>query len=135
MLMIAARFSSPVFILGAILSTLAGYCKVLWKLILGIWKKDIRWMNKPFVPMQAAGFLLMLTSFVVGFGKINWGAVLTSVTGFPSVILFVLWITAMGVMGWYRKNKFDNSAKANWTAQVINCVGQSALFFGILLAG
>ncbi len=84
--------------------------------------------------MQAAGFLLMLTSFVVGFGKINWDAVLTSVTGFPSVIFFVLWITAMGVMGWYRKNKFDNSAKANWTAQVINCVCQSALFFGILLA-
>lgn len=135
MIMVAARFNSPLFIAGAVLSTLAGCCKVLWKLILGIWKKDLRWLNKPFVPMQATGFLMMLVSFVIGIGKINWSGVLSAVTGFPAVAFFVLWIAMMGAMGWYRKNKFDNSAKANWTAQIINCVGQGALFLGVLLAG
>lgn len=135
MIMVATRFNSPLFILGAVISTLAGCCKVLWKLILGIWKKDVRWLNKPFVPMQATGFLLMLVSFVIGFGKINWGALLTAVAGFPAVVFFVLWITMMGTMGWYRRNKFDNSAKANWTAQIINCIGQAALFLGVILAG
>ncbi len=135
MLMVAAKFNSPLFVFGAVLSTLAGCCKVLWKLILGIWKKDVRWLNKPFVPMQASGFLLMLASFIIGFGKINWSTVLASVTGFPSVLFFVLWIAMMGAMGWYRKTKFDHSAKANWTAQIMNCVGQGALFLGILLAG
>lgn len=134
MIMVASRFHSSLFITGAVLSTLAGCCKVIWKLILGIWKKDVRWLNKPFVPMQATGFLLMLVSFVLGFGKINWRALLTSITGFPSIVFFALWIAMMGTMGWFRKNKFDNSAKANWIAQIINCIGQGALLLGIILA-
>ncbi len=35
-------------------------------LALGIWKKDIKWPNKPFVPIRATGFFLMLVSFVPG---------------------------------------------------------------------
>lgn len=133
MILVASRFGSPLFIIGAVLSTLAGCCKVLWKLILGIWKKDIKWLNKPFVPMQAAGFLFILISVAVGFGKIQWAAVGAAVLGFPGVLFFLIWIAAMGAMGWYRKNKFDNSAKANWTAQIINCIGQAALLIGIVL--
>lgn len=134
MIMVAARFNSPLFIIGAVLSTLAGCFKVLWKLILGVWKKDVRWLNKPFVPMQGTGFLLMIVSFVIGFGKINWGSLFSAITGFPSILFFVLWIAMMGTMGWFRKNKFDNSAKANWIAQFINCVAQGALLLGILFA-
>lgn len=135
MIMVAARFNSPLFIIGAVLSTLAGCFKVLWKLILGIWKKNIQWLNKPFVPMQATGFLLMLISFIIGFGKINWGNLLSAVTRLPSIVFFVLWIAMMGFMGWYRKNKFKkDDSRSNWTAQFINCIGQGALFLGILLA-
>ncbi len=134
MIMVSARFNSPLFIIGAVFSTLAGCFKVLWKLILGIRKKDIQWLNKPFVPMQATGFLLMLISFVTGFRKIHWENLLSAVSGFPSIAFFALWICMMGMMGWYRKNKYDNSAKANWTAQFINCIGQGALFLGIWLA-
>ena len=134
MILVAAKFNSPLFIVGAIISTLAGCCKVAWKMILGIWKKDVCWLNKPFVPMQATGFMLMLVSFVIGFGKINWSGLLAAVTEFPAVAFFVLWVAMMGTMSWYRKNKFDNSAKANWAAQIINCVAQGALLLGILLA-
>ena len=76
MMIIAGKFQSPLFMVGAALSVLAGCCKVAWKLILGMWKKNLSWLNKPFVPMQAVGFLLMLISFVLGFGKIQWQAVL-----------------------------------------------------------
>ena len=62
MVIIASRFQSPLFMIGAILSVLGGCCKVAWKLVLGIWKKDLRWLNKPFVPMMAGGFLLLLVS-------------------------------------------------------------------------
>ena len=75
MVIISGRFQSPLFLIGAALSVLAGCCKVAWKLMLGIAKKDLRWLNKPFVPMQATGFLLMLISFIIGFGKINWAGV------------------------------------------------------------
>ena len=122
--------------MGASLSILAGCCKVAWKLILGISKKDIRWLNKPFVPLQATGFLVMLISFILGFSRIDWSGVLAGITGIPSVLFFIAWIGLMGFMGWYRKNKFKNDdAHANWTAQIINAVGQTCLLLGILFAG
>ena len=135
MVIIASRFNSPLFLIGAALSVIAGCCKVAWKLVLGIAKKDLRWLNKPFVPMQATGFLLMLVSFIIGFRKINWGGVLSAVTSLPSILFFLLWIGLMGFMGWYRKHKFQNDdAHSNWTAQIINAVGQTCLLLGILFA-
>ena len=82
---IGSRFPHPLFIVGASLSILAGCCKVAWKLILGISKKDIRWLNKPFVPLQATGFLVMLISFILGFARIDWSGVLAGITGIPSI--------------------------------------------------
>ena len=136
MVIIAGRFDSPLFMIGAALSVIAGCCKVAWKLVLGIAKKDLRWLNKPFVPMQATGFLLMLVSFLIGIKKISWGGVLTAITGLPSLLFFLAWIGLMFFMGWYRKNKFKNDdARSNWTAQIVNALGQTCLLLGILLAG
>ena len=136
MVIIASRFPSPLFMIGAILSVLGGCCKVAWKLVLGIWKKDLRWINKPFVPMMAGGFLLLIISLIVGFSKIHWAGVGAAILSFPSILFFVAWIGLMGFMGWYRKNKFKNDdAHANWTAQIINAVGQTCLLLGILFAG
>jgi len=135
MVIIASRFDSPLFMIGAALSVLAGCCKVAWKLILGICRKDLRWLNKPFVPMQATGFLLMLISFIIGFGKINWSAVGAAMLSIPSILFFAAWLMLMGVMVWFRKAKFKNDdAKSNWTAQIINAVGQTCLLLGILFA-
>ena len=136
MVIIAGRFGSPLFMVGAAISTLAGCCKVAWKLVLGIAKKDLRWLNKPFVPMQATGFLLILVSFILGFQKIDWLAVGGAVLRFPSLLFFIGWIGLMGFMGWYRKNKFRNDdAHSNWTAQIVNAIGQTCLLLGILFTG
>ena len=136
MVIIATRFRSPLFMIGAALSVLAGCCKVAWKLVLGVAKKDLRWLNKPFVPMQATGFLLMLISFILGFASINWAGTGAALISFPSILFFAAWIGLMGFMGWYRKNKFRNDdAHSNWTAQIINAVGQTCLLLGILFAG
>ena len=136
MVIIASRFPSPLFMIGAILSVLGGCCKVAWKLVLGIWKKDLRWINKPFVPMMAGGFLLLIISLIVGFGKTHWAGVGMAVLSFPSILFFVAWIGLMGFMGWYRKHKFSNEdAKSNWTAQIVNALGQTCLLLGILFAG
>ena len=136
MVIIASRFPSPLFLIGAILSVLGGCCKVAWKLVLGIWKKDLRWINKPFVPMMAGGCLLLIVSVIVGFGKIHWAGVGAAILSFPSILFFVAWIGLMGFMGWYRKHKFSNDdAKSNWTAQIVNALGQTCLLLGILFAG
>ncbi len=135
MILVAGKFGHPLFIAGAVISTLAGCFKVAWKLILGLWKKDLRWLNKPFVPMQATGFLCMLTSFVLGFGGIRWGAVLSGIVSLPAIVFFAGWLALMVFMGWYRKHKFRNDdAAANWTAQIVNCLGQACLLLGILFA-
>ena len=135
MVIIASRFHSPLFMIGAGLSVLAGCCKVAWKMVLGITKKDLKWLNKPFVPMQATGFLLMLISFILGFGTINWANVGAAIIGLPSLLFFAAWLGLMGFMGWYRKNRFSNNdAHSNWTAQIINAVGQTCLLLGILFA-
>ena len=85
--------------------------------------------------MQAAGFLLMLVSFILGFGKIQWTGVFGAITGIPSILFFIAWIGLMGFMGWYRKNRFQNdNAHSNWVAQIINAVGQTCLLLGILFA-
>ena len=136
MVIIASRFDSPLFLIGAIVSVLGGCCKVAWKLVLGIWKKDLRFLNKPFVPMMAGGFLLLVLSLILGFGRIQWSAVGAAVIGFPSILFFAVWLGLMFLMGWYRKHKFSGSdAKANWTAQIINAIGQTCLLLGILFAG
>lgn len=132
---VAARFGSPLFWIGASLSILAGCCKVAWKLVLGIWKKDLRWLNKPFVPMQASGFLLMIGAVLVNIRRISWTGVLAAVTGIPSILFFAAWVGLMGFMGWYRKNRFRNEdARSNWTAQLVNAAGQLCLLLGVLTA-
>ena len=136
MVIIATRFPSLLFMIGAVLSCLGGCCKVAWKLVLGITRKDLRWLNKPFVPMMASGFLLLILSVILGFGRISWAGVGAAIVGFPSVLFFVAWIGLMGFMGWYRKHKFSNDdARSNWTAQIVNAIGQTCLLLGILFAG
>ena len=135
MVLIAGKFGSPLFLIGASLSVLAGCCKVAWKLVLGIAKKDLKWLNKPFVPMQAAGFLLILISLILNIGTIRWGKVLAAVTSLPSLLFFLAWMGLMCFMGWFRKHKFSrDDARSNWTAQIVNAVGQTCLLLGILFA-
>lgn len=132
---IALRFGSPLFAAGAALSVLAGCCKVAWKLVLGIRKKDVKWLNRPFVPMQASGFFLMLLSLLLNFTRIPWRGVLAAATSFPAAVFFLAWTAGLLLMGWYRKNRFrPDDARANWTAQIINAAAQTCLLLGILLS-
>jgi hypothetical protein len=85
--------------------------------------------------MMASGFLLLLVSVLLNITKINWAGVCTAIISFPSLLFFIAWIGLMGFMGWFRKHKFSNDdAKANWTAQIINAIGQTCLLLGILFA-
>lgn len=136
MVIIASRFPSSLFMIGAVLSVLAGCCKVAWKMVLGIAKKDLRWLNKPFLPMQITGFGFILGSLVTSLHKIHWATLLSAVVSFPSILFFAAWIGLMFFMGWFRKNRFKHDdAHSNWTAQIINAIGQTCLLLGILFAG
>ncbi len=129
MLLAAQRFCSVLFGLGAAVITLAGCGKVLWKLLLGVWKRNVPWLNRWFIPCQITGFLLAVAGLVLGFKSIAWAQFVQ----FPTAAFLLLWLVGLGIMGWYRRHRFDNSLRANWTAQCINTAAQGALLVGILL--
>ena len=131
--LVAGIFGSPLFVIGAVCSLVAGCCKVLWKLILALKGKDVKWLNKMFLPMQAGGWLVMLAALVLNMGKIKWASVWAAVSGMPQALFFIAWIAAMYAMVWYKKNRFERySAKANWTAEIINSLGQTAFLLAVI---
>ncbi len=132
MVLTARGFGSVLFGVGAAIITLAGCGKVLWKLILAVWQRNVAWLNRWFIPCQISGFLLVVLALVLDGRKIAWGNLAGRLVQVPSVLFFAVWLIGMGVIGWYRKHRFDNSVKANWTAQIINTVAQGALLLGIL---
>ena len=129
MLVAARRLQSGLFAVCVAVITLAGCGKVLWKLLLAVWKKNVPWLNRYFVPCQIAGSCLALAAMVLSLGRIDWAGLVR----FPRVVFWLLWLAGIGIMGWYRKHKFDNSLVANWTAQLINTATQGALLIAILL--
>lgn len=46
MLIIAVNYKNILFIIGAMLCTLAGVCKVIWKIIIAGTRKDIALLNR-----------------------------------------------------------------------------------------
>lgn len=134
-IMISLGFHSKLFLIGAIISLLAGLFKVLWKLILGTTKKDVKWLNKCFLPMQSGGWVIMLLGIIFNLGKINFANLLHAMAGMPQLIFFILWLGLMGTMIWYKKNKFERySAKKNWTAEIINSCAQICLLIAVICA-
>ena len=132
-ILLGARWKSPLFLIGAVLSALAGCCKVVWKLMLAARKKDVKGLNKCFLPLMGAGWLLIVISLCIGFKNSTWNA--KALLTMPSLALWILTIVLFIFMGWYRKKRFKNDdAKSNWTAQIVNIIAQAALFLAILLA-
>ena len=123
-IILATGIGSPLFITGAALSLIAGLMKATWKLIIALKKKNIAWLNKPFMPIQSAGFLLMLIALIVNFKSISFSRCLE----LPQFIFFILWLILIGVMVWFKKTRFKmDDAKTNLTAEIINTFAQLAL--------
>ncbi|MCF0138051.1 MAG: hypothetical protein HUJ66_06795 [Oscillospiraceae bacterium] len=134
-ILLAGVFNSPLFLIGAVASLLAGVFKVLWKLILGTSGKDIKWLNRSFLPLQAGGWLVMLLAVILNIRRISFPAVLSAVSGLPQLIFFILWLVLMGTMVWYKKNRFDKyDAKTNWVAEIVNSLGQCCFLAAMLFA-
>lgn len=132
-IIIGKRFGSLLFVLGAMITLLAGVMKASWKLIMAVKKRDIKWMNRAFVPAQSVGFMIILLSVLLNLGKIQLTEILCAVSGMPQLIFYILWLIFMLLMIWYRKTSFDRyNARSNAAAQTINCAFQLSLLLGLL---
>lgn len=145
LIMIATALSGSgitfwIVLIGAIAIALAGLCKVLWKLLLGLKVGNVKILNKIFVPFMAGGFMVAVVGAIVGtFTKaIKWGGVLTAIVSLPAIIFFALGFCGMGVMGYVKstnkREDFNKDAKKNWVAQFVNGFAQGMICLGIFFA-
>ena len=132
MLVIARLLDSGLFLAGAIIAVVGGFCQVLWKLVLGWKKKNVPILHLLFAPLLAIGGLIMMLGLVFDREKLNFPGMWAAVTSLPSLILFIVGILALGLMVYFAKHMDQTSAKANWTEQITNAVAQGCFFFGLL---
>ena len=132
-ILIGLIFKSPLFIVGACLTFLAGFLKVMWKVVLAVWKKDVKLLNKQMRIVMPIGFAIMIVSLIVDRARISFPAMLAGIVGFPQVIFFVLWVCGMVGMGVLAKKLDSSVAKNNWIEQSVNGVAQLCLFIALLI--
>lgn len=133
MFLLARIYPSPLFYVGAVLCILAGVGKVLWKLLLAITRKNIKFLNKQLRIVLPAGFLLMIISLILGRGKVSFPGMWALVKAFPGRYAFgfsILGFTAMGILG---VNLDATKKRSQWIEQSVNTVAQLSLLFGVFL--
>ena len=135
MLVVASRFGSALFALGALCSALAGAGKVLWKLLLACRRRDVAWLNRQFRALMPAGFALMVAAvaWAAATGALSLGGLAARIASFPACACFAaaaLGLAAMGVMA-AKLERTD--ARANWIEQLTNVFAQAMLLIGIVV--
>lgn len=132
MITVSTMFGSLMFLIGATCSLVAGFSKVLWKLIMGLGRGNKAWLSNLFVPFQSIGFMLMIASLIFDRDLIVPGAVWKTLTGMPSALFFFIGTLGMILMI-IMSVRFNQSIKSHWRAQIVNTIAQAAIFFGLLI--
>ena len=156
------KASFALFAAGTVNILAAGFLKATWKLLYAANICDFQALNTMFLPVQSIGFLLagigiitMLTArknvllaaappvfsgsvvfimmMVLGLGSICTclSVLAVKMKKKAAVALFVLsFLTSMGMGA--MSGQDSTQAWVNWTEQIINCVGQGLLMWGVL---
>ena len=133
MVLISLLFRSPLFLVGALLCLFAGVCKVLWKLIVVLKKKNIWWMFLQMRICMLPGFLLMLLSVLLRRETVSLPGVWVAVTAAPSCWFFGAGAAGMVLMLVFGFTLDSSSVKANWIEQLTNGLAQLCIFAGLLM--
>lgn len=134
-LLIGKKFGSPLFILGASVCMASGTLKVLWKLIVVVWKKNVWPLFLQMRICMPLGFFMMIVSAILHRDVIAPGAVLNSLLQFPSCIFFAAGLVGMILMSVFAFRLDSSDSKSNWLEQMVNGAAQASFFVGICLLG
>lgn len=132
-ILIGRTLHSPLFIVGAALCLFAGACKVLWKIIVVLKKKNIWFLFVQMRRLMPAGFLIMVISVIILPQKKTTLAPLLGLFSMPSLLFVLLWVLGMVLMGVFAKKLDNKSKKANWIEQITNGVAQICFTVALLL--
>lgn len=133
MVLISLLFRSPLFLVGALLCLFAGVCKVLWKLIVVLKKKNIWWMFLQMRICMLPGFLLMLLSVFLRRDTVSLSGIWAAVTAAPQCFFFGAGAAGMALMLVFGFTLDSGSVKANWIEQLTNGLAQLCIFAGLLI--
>lgn len=134
MILIGVKYKNTVFMIGAVLCTLAGVGKVVWKIIIAGTRKDIVILNRQMRVVMPFGFLCILIGVVMGAaaGKIDTGALMAGILSFPSALFFIITIIGMICMMVFAVKLDSTKLSSNWIEQITNAIAQGCLLLGIL---
>ena len=133
MIMLTKKFPSKLFLFGTLLVVFAGACKVLWKLIIVLKKKNIWFL---FVQMRATmpiGLLLIIASLLLNRDMVSIDSIIQSVITYPQVIFFILGSIGMLTMLVFAFCLDNRKLKNNWIEQIVNAISQICFFVGVIL--
>lgn len=133
MIVIGGFFSSPLFLIGALLCFFAGAAKVLWKVIVVLRKKNIWFLFLQMRILMPIGFVLMMISLIVNRSEISFARMAAAFMRMPSLIFFIIGILGMVLMMAFSMKLDSSDVKANWIEQLTNGIAQAAFFAGLLL--
>ena len=129
-----------VFTIGACFMVFAGVGKVLWKILLGLGKGDVKFLNTLFAPLMIIGFLLIICGVVIAFKKqvLTWGMIKTDILSFPAIVFIGLAVVGLCLMTIIRINhsadELSTQAGVNWMAEWTNTFAQAFLLIGMICA-
>ena len=131
MVLAGVLFQSLLFIAGALLALFAGVCKVLWKLIVVLKKKNIWWMFLQMRICMPIGFVLMLAGGITS--KADLSIYKSIISSFPVLAFFIAGAVGMCLMLVFGFTLDSSDVKSNWIEQITNGLAQICFFIGLLL--
>ena len=132
-IMLGTLLSNPLFLMGAFMCFFAGVCKVLWKIIVVIKRKNIWWMFMQMRVLMPVGFLMMILSSIISWRNPEVRDSLHNIIVFPVNCFFIAFLVGMILMMIFAFTLDGTKAKNNWIEQIINALAQFAFLFGIML--
>ena len=126
------NLNSTLFLIGAVICTLSGTMKVIWKITVAATQKDLKPLNIQMRFLMPCGFLLIITGLIIDAPKINFKLISANATSMPAILFYFITITGMILMSIFAFKLDSTKAKSNWTEQITNAVAQLALLLGVI---
>lgn len=132
MIMFGAWLKSPLFIIGVILCVIAGGCKVIWKIIIALWKKNLFFLSRQFRFTMSTGFLIAIIGLLTEWHHVSGAGVISIVLASPSKWLLAVTVVLMMVMFILGATLDSDKVVSNWIEECVNTVAQLCLLIAVV---
>lgn len=131
MILLAMHVHNMCFIVGAVMISLAGLGKVIWKIIIAATKKDYDLLNKQLRVVMPIGFILLIAGIVTELNEKQIKLVQQRICSFPAIVFITITIVGMVLMSVFAFTLDSTKKRSHWIEQITNAIVQGCLLLGI----